>query len=224
MTRRDASVEAGGDDTAAHGLHDIFVERLQVFEGAAGVFQLHIHLAELAHEQARQVGDGEIGKQVDEDDYLQRLQFGMRVSVRGNDRIVIELEDGSEQDERQGGAEISPGSGQEHARDHDDQGVEKIQRTVDAAGDMDDQGNHGQIGEDLQDGLEAVFVPDRNQEKEKQREHEPQHHSGEEGQDGQGVGSKADNGEFDGEQDEEDQDANLDQPGQPVALIGDEGH
>ena len=89
---------------------------------------------------------------------------------------------------------------------------------------MDDQGDHGQIGEDLQDGLEAVFVPDRNQKKEKQREHEPQHHPGEEGQDGQGVGSKADNGEFDGEQDEEDEDANLDQPGQPVALIGDGVH
>src|ERR1035437_11160712 len=134
----------------------------------------------------------------------------MRAGVRGNDRVVIELEDGSEQDESQGGAEISPGSRQEHARDHDDQGVEKIQGTVDAAGDMDDQGNHGQIGEDLKDGLEAVFAPDRNQKKEKQREHEPQHHSGEEGQDGQGVGSKADNGEVDGEQDEEGQDADLD--------------
>jgi hypothetical protein len=58
----------------------------------------------------------------------------------------------------------------------------------------------------------------------KRKNSEPQHHSGEEGQDGQGVGSKADNGEFDGEQDEEDQDANLDQPGQPVALIGDGVH
>ena len=58
----DSSVEPGGDDTAAHGLHDIFVERLQIFQGAAGVFQLHIHLAELAHQQACQIGDGEIGE------------------------------------------------------------------------------------------------------------------------------------------------------------------
>src|ERR1039458_2680957 len=62
IDQRDAPVEPGGDDPAAHGLHDIFVERLQVFEGAAGVFQLHINLAELAHQQARQVGDGEIGE------------------------------------------------------------------------------------------------------------------------------------------------------------------
>src|SRR5208282_293747 len=156
----DASVEPGRDDPAAHRLDDIFVQRLQIFERAAGILQLHIHLAEFAHQQAGEVGDGEVGKQVDEDHNLQRLQFGMRTGIGGNDPVIIELEDGSEEDESQGGAEISPGSGQEHASDHDDQGVEKIQRTVDAAGDMDDEGDHGQIGEHLQHGLQAVFAPD----------------------------------------------------------------
>ena len=138
--------------------------------------------------------------------------------------VVIEFEDGSEQDESQGRAQISPGPRQQHAGDNDDQGVEKIQRAVDAAGDMDDQRDHGQIGEHLQNGLQAVFAPDRNQKKEKQRKHEPQHHPGEKGQDGQRAGSEADDGEFDGEQNQQDQDANLDQPGQPVPLIGDGVH
>ncbi len=65
---------------------------------------------------------------------------------------------------------------------------------------MDDQRDHGQIGEHLQNGLQAVFAPDGNQKKEEQREHEPQHHPGEKGQDGQRVGSEADDGQFNGEQ------------------------
>src|SRR5208283_837505 len=89
---------------------------------------------------------------------------------------------------------------------------------------MDHQRDHGQIGEHLQNGLQAVFPPHRNQKKEKQREHEPQHHSGEKGHYGQRAGGEANDGEFDGQQHHQDQDANLHQPGQPVPLIGDVGH
>gem|GEM_PF-5590291 len=89
---------------------------------------------------------------------------------------------------------------------------------------MDDQRDHGQIGQNLKDGLQTVFTPHRNQEKKKQREHEPQHHPGEKGQDGQRAGSEADDGELNGEQDHQDQDTNLHQPGQPVPLIGDGVH
>ena len=113
---------------------------------------------------------------------------------------------------------------QQHASDHDDQGVEEIQRTVDAAGEVDDQRDHSQIGEHLQHGLQPVFVPHRNQKKEKQREYEPQHHAREKRHDGQRAGSEADDGEFDDQQDHQDQDANLHQPGQPVPLIGDGVH
>src|SRR5208337_3934564 len=97
IDQRDASVEPGGDDAAAHGLHDVFVERLEIFERAAGILQLHIHLAELAHQQVGQIGDGEVGKQVDEDHDLQGLQLGMRGRIRGNDQVVVEFEDGSEE-------------------------------------------------------------------------------------------------------------------------------
>src|SRR5260370_4045901 len=89
---------------------------------------------------------------------------------------------------------------------------------------MDDQRDHGQIGEHLENGLQAVLAPDRNQKKEKQREQEPQDHPGKKGHDGQRAGSEADDSEFDGEQDHQDQDANLHQPGQPISLIGDGVH
>src|SRR5208283_1276754 len=206
IDQRDAPVNPGGDDTSAHGLHDIFVEGLQILERPARILQLHIRLAKLAYQQTGKVSDGKVGKQVDEDYYLQRLQLGMGVRIRGHDAVIIEFEDGTEQDESQGGTEISPGSRQEHASDNDDQGVEKIQRAVDAAGDMNHQRDHGQIGEHLENGLEAVLAPDRNQKKEKQRKHEPEHHPDEEGQDGQRAGRKPDDGEFDGEQNQQDQD------------------
>ena len=73
-------------------------------------------------------------------------------------------------------------------------------------------------------GLQAVLAPHGNQKKEKQREHEPQHHAGEKGHDGQRAGSETDDGQLDREQHHQDQDANLDQPGQPVPLIGDGVH
>ena len=167
INESDASIEAGGDDAAAHRLHDILVQRLQVFERAARVFQLHIDLAQLAHEQAGQVGDGEVGEQVDEDNDLERFELGMGSGVRGNDEIVIEFENGSEKDEGERGAQVSPDTGQEHAGDDNDERVKKIERAVDAAGDMDDQGNHGQIGEHLQDGLEAMLVSRPKPEKER---------------------------------------------------------
>jgi hypothetical protein len=154
VDQRDAPVEPGRDDAAAHGLHDIFVQRLQIFERAARVFQLHIHLAQLAHQQAGQIGDGKVGEEVDEDHYLQRLELGMGSRIGGNHEVVIEFENGSEENESQGRAQVSPGPRQQHAGDHDDQGVEEIQRAVDAAGEVDDQRDHGQIGEHLQNGLQ----------------------------------------------------------------------
>ncbi len=41
---------------------------------------------------------------------------------------------------------------------------------------------------------------------------------------GRGLGREPDDGKLDGEQDHQDQDANLHQPGQPVSLIGDGVH
>jgi hypothetical protein len=38
IDQRDPSIEPGGDHAAAHGLHDIFVQRLQIFERAAASF------------------------------------------------------------------------------------------------------------------------------------------------------------------------------------------
>ena len=50
------------------------MQRLQVFERAARVFQLHAHLAQLCGQQSRQIRHRKKSEQIDEDDRLQRLQ------------------------------------------------------------------------------------------------------------------------------------------------------
>src|ERR1019366_4660772 len=148
----------------------------------------------------------------------------MRVRIGVNDPVVIKLENCSEEDESQRRAQICPGPWQQHGGDHEDQRVEKIQRAFDTARQVDDQCHHGQIGEHLQQPLQAMFGPDRNQKQEKQREHEPQHHPRQKGHDRHRAGREADDGQLNGKQDQQDQDANLHQPCQPVSLIGDGMH
>src|ERR1700722_5756520 len=170
------------------------MQSLEIFECSACVLQLHIYLAELAHQQSGEVGDGKVGEEIDENYDLQRFQLGVRGRVRRNHQVVIEFEDTAEEDESEGGAEVSPDPWQKHAGDDDDQGVEKVQRTVDASGDMDHERDHGQIGEHLEDRLQAMLVPDRYQEKKKQRKHRPQHHTGKKRHDGKRAGCQANDG------------------------------
>ena len=53
IRQRDVAVEPGGDQAAADGLNNIFVQRLQVFQRPAGVLQLYVDLAQLRRQQAR---------------------------------------------------------------------------------------------------------------------------------------------------------------------------
>ena len=57
VDQSDVSVEAGGDQSASDGLNDVFVQGLQIFQRAAGVLQLYVHLAQLVGQQPGQIGD-----------------------------------------------------------------------------------------------------------------------------------------------------------------------
>ena len=77
VDQRNAAVEPGCDQSAADGLDDVLVQDLKIFQRPAGVFQLHSRLAQLGGQQAREISNGEEGKQIYENDSLQRLQPGM---------------------------------------------------------------------------------------------------------------------------------------------------
>ncbi len=64
----DVAIDIGGNQAPTDGLNDVFMKCLQAFQRAAGIFQLDIHLAQFRGQQARQVRDRQVRKQVDEDD------------------------------------------------------------------------------------------------------------------------------------------------------------
>ena len=74
VRQSDVAVEPGGDQAAADGLNNIFVQRLQVFQRPASVFQLYVNLAQLRRQQSGQIGHRQIAEQIDEDDGLECAQ------------------------------------------------------------------------------------------------------------------------------------------------------
>ena len=61
----------------------MLVQNLEIFQRSAGVFQLHARLAQLRGKQTSQISDRQIGKEIDEDNRLQHLQFRMGAAVEG---------------------------------------------------------------------------------------------------------------------------------------------
>ena len=82
----------GSNQSAADRLNDVLVQGLQVFQRAARVLQLHIHLPQLGRQQAGQIGDRNVGEQVDQNDGLQRFQLRMRRGIRRNESEVGQLQ------------------------------------------------------------------------------------------------------------------------------------
>src|SRR5689334_11816882 len=76
--------------------------------------------------------------------------------------------------------EVGPIAGQQDGGHNDEQRIKEIEECIDIARDMDDGGNESQISEDLGDGLELVFVPEREQQGKEYRDGEPDHHQGDE--------------------------------------------
>ncbi len=81
---------AGGDQSAADRLHDVLVQRLQVFQRAALVLQFDVGLPQLGS-AAGQVGDGDVREQVDENRWpaaLRRSGGSAHRSAAGRSRTA----------------------------------------------------------------------------------------------------------------------------------------
>ena len=60
--------------------------------------------------------------------------------------------------------QIGPDPRQQNAGNNNDQRVKEVQRTVHAARGINHQRDHHQVGDDLQQRLDAAFFPERQQE------------------------------------------------------------
>src|SRR5258708_35588743 len=77
----DAPVESGGDDASVDGLNNVCVKGLQVLEFATGVPQIRIRLPQSVRQSRGQIPDGQVGKQIDQDDGKQHARAGVAERV-----------------------------------------------------------------------------------------------------------------------------------------------
>ncbi len=134
----DGTVQIGGDEAAGDGVHDDLMQELKVLQLERFVLQGNVGLAHAVRQLVGKVGDGKVGEEVDEDDRLQRFKVRTGAGVGANHIEVRELKDSAKQDERHSGGEIGPGFRQQGTGDNDDEGIEEVERGVDAAGDVND--------------------------------------------------------------------------------------
>src|SRR5437016_1236460 len=126
------------------------MQRLQVFQRAAGVLQLHVNLAKLHAQPARQIRNRQVSEQVDQDNDLQRLQFRMAGGVGVNIIEIVELNHCSVEHECERRCEECPDRRQQNRCYHDDEWIKEIKRAIESAADVNDGRRHGKIGQDLQ--------------------------------------------------------------------------
>src|SRR5207302_6235339 len=114
-------------------------------------------------QQPSQVRHRQIREQVDKHDRFQRFQLRMGGGEGGNNVVIVQLKHASIEDEGQRRGEIGPDFRKQDAGYDDDQRIEEIQRAVPAAGEMDDQADHGHVRDDLQNRLHQLLFPERKQ-------------------------------------------------------------
>ena len=95
-------------------------------------------------------------------------------AIGRNHAVIVQFQNRAVKNECQRRDQVRPHSRQEHAGHNDDQRIKEIQRTVPAPGFMHDQADENQIGENLQRGLQPVFLPEREQEHVEQRKAVPE--------------------------------------------------
>ena len=137
----------------------------------------------------------------------------------GNNVVIVQLQHASIEDERQRRGEIGPDFRKQDAGYDDDQRIEEIQRTIPAAGEMDDQADHGHVRDDLQNRLHPLLFPERKQQDVEERKGKPQEHAADEGAQRQRVLRQPRHRQLNPKQTGKDDDADFYQPTQPVPLI-----
>ncbi len=195
------------------------MQRLQAFERAAGVLELYSHLAQFCGEQSGQVRDRQEGEEIDKDDGLQRFQSGMRGAIGRNHGVVVQFQHRPVENESQGRNQLRPHPRQQHAGHDDHQGIEKVQRAVPSSGFMDHEADQNQIGENLQRGLQAMFLPQGEQEHVEQRKAAPEQHGTDEEPHGQRRRTVLGDRQLNGQQEGQDENPDPNQPHQPIALV-----
>ncbi len=140
------------------------MQRLETHESAALVLQLEPGLPQFGGQSAGKIRDRQIGKEVGEHHRLQRLEVAARAHLERRYLFEVrELQQRSEQNERDRGCEKRPIARQQDAGNNDDQRIEEIEERINAPGHVDNGRGKREVGEYLGYRLQFVFLPQREQ-------------------------------------------------------------
>ena len=143
----------------------------------------------------------------------------MRGRVRRDNGEVRQLKNTAIENECKGGCKVRQPSWQQHRGDDNDERIEEIQRAVYAAGCVNHERDQRQIRKHLEQRLNSVLFPERKQYQVENRNRVPQQHNFDEQAQRDGIRRQPRDREFDAQQKCQNNDADLDQPGQPLPLI-----
>src|SRR5713226_5640824 len=139
--------------------------------------------------------------------------------IRGHNLEVAQLQYRAVEQECQRGCQVSPGPRQQNRGHNNDQGIQKIERTIHPAGDVNQKADQQQVGNDLQHRLRPQFFPNPQQHQVKRRNRVRQHDGIHEHTHGKRHRRELRDRQFDAQQYGKNQDPNLDQPHQPNPVL-----
>src|SRR6185312_15989062 len=86
---------------------------------------------------------------------------------------IDELQQRAKANKRDSSGQIGPVSRQQNAGNDDGQRIEKVEKSIDAAGDIDQRRDKRQVSKNLDNGLVLGLLPERDQKHEEERNRKP---------------------------------------------------
>jgi len=225
VQQEDAALQVGGQQAAPHGLDDVLIEGLQVFQPRPFVQQLHAGLAQALGQVTGEIPNAEEGEKVDAQVNLQGPRpHHLGVQSRNRFQQVGRFHQAGKQQEGQRRQQERPHAREQDAGHDDDQQIEKHEVTLERPGDVDQRGHHQQVHRQLQVPFHIRVELDHPQDGVEQRQGDPQQDEGQEILDGDGRRGELADHQLNPQQEEDDQDPDFDQPGKPVADLASAAH
>src|SRR5579871_29543 len=164
--------------------------------------------------------DRQIRAEIDDDDDLKRLEIATRGILKRRYALKIsEFKKRAETNKRNSRRYVRPVTRQQNAGNDNRERIEEVEKSIDAAGDVNQRGDECEIGKNLDEGLALGFLPERGQQHEEKRNNKPGDNYRFKKTDVDVVGRQLGNEQLDSKENRDDDDTNFYKPCQPRSLV-----
>src|SRR6266851_1407502 len=130
-------------------MNHVFVECLKTEQLAAFILQLQAGLAKFCRQSAGQMGNRHVRQKVDKDDGQQGLGITARSELVGWKLVkIVQLQQRSEKNKRDGGCKVCPIPRQQHAGNNNDERIEAVVKGVNSARNVNHGGNKRKVDDE----------------------------------------------------------------------------